>query len=346
MVALLGLHVDDLLSCALPGYEAALTKVEERFTWGSPWTSEDFTFVGRRIKQWPEGYITVDQASYVEEVPATRVKLEDTELLSKYPELVTEFRSGIGSLQWLASTSRGDIASDVSLIQRPPSQLTVADLKEVNSVLKYVRATAGAYIRINHIPVDQILFVAYGDSGFANAPGNKSQGGLVIVATDKTAKSQERPASLLEWKSYRHQRILRSTLAAEAAALDRTYDHAHFLAMSFSEMCDAAFISTLHDRPLFEVLPVTDARSLWDSVHRLTTSFQEKRVELDVAALRQTCRSLRWVPSEQQLADALTKRSRPLRDSFREWMSNPTVKLTDSKTPADQLDSKANEAWR
>ena len=69
-------------------------------------------------------------------------------------------------------------------------------------------------------------------------------------------------------------------------------------------------------------------------------------MELDVAALRQTCRSLRWVPSEQQLADALTKRSRPLRDSFREWMSNPTVKLTDSKTPADLLDSKANEARR
>ncbi|CAE7570315.1 GIP, partial [Symbiodinium necroappetens] len=258
VVAILGLHVDDLLSCALPGYEEVLNKVEARFTWGSPWTSEDFTFVGRRIKQWPDGSITVDQASYVEEVPSTKVKLDDAEFLSKYPELVTEFRSGIGSLQWLASTTRGDIASDVSLIQRPPSQLTVADLKEVNAVLRYVRATAGASIKITPIAVEELIFIAYGDSGFANAPGSKSQGGLVITATDKQAKVQERPASLLEWKSYRHQRILRSTLAAEAAALDRTHDHAHFLAMTFSEMCDAAFISTLNDRPLFEVIPVTD----------------------------------------------------------------------------------------
>ncbi|CAE7226683.1 unnamed protein product [Symbiodinium sp. CCMP2592] len=346
VVALLGLHVDDLLSCALPGYEEVLNRVESKFTWGSPWTSGDFTFVGRHIKQWPDGSITVDQASYVEEVPATRVKLDDAELLSQHPELVTEFRSGIGSLQWLASTSRGDIASDVSLLQKPPTQLTVADLKEVNAVLRYVRATASACIKITPIDVDQLIFVAYGDSGFANAPGNKSQGGLVIVATDRVAKNQETSASLLEWKSYRHQRVLRSTLAAEAAALDRTHDHAHFLAMTFSEMCDATFISTLNDRPLFEVIPVTDARSLWDSVHRLTTSFQEKRVELDVAALRQTCKGLRWVPSEQQLADALTKRSRALRDSFREWMSNPVVKLKDSKTPADLLGTSANAAWR
>ena len=93
-------------------------------------------------------------------------------------------------------------------------------------------------------------------------PVNKSQGGLVIAATDKAALKHERPASLLEWKSYRHQRVLRSTLAAEAAALDRTHDTAHFLAMVFSEMCDASFVATLNDRPLYEVIPVTDARSL------------------------------------------------------------------------------------
>ena len=71
--------------------------------------------------------------------------------------------------------------------------------------------------------------------------------------------------------------------------------------MTFSEMCEASLLSTMNEHPLFEVIPVTDARSLWDSVHRLTTSFQKKRVELDVAAWRQTCKGLTWVPSEQQL---------------------------------------------
>ena len=70
-------------------------------------------------------------------------------------------------------------------------------------------------------------------------------------------------------------------------------------------------------------------------------------MELDVAALRQTCRGLRWVPSEQQRADAMTKRSRALRDSFREWMGRPVVRLTDSKSPADVgSGQEANQAWR
>ena len=58
VVELSELHVDYLLlSCCLPGYEEALNQVEARFTWGSPWVKEDFTFVGRRIKQWPDGSI-------------------------------------------------------------------------------------------------------------------------------------------------------------------------------------------------------------------------------------------------------------------------------------------------
>ena len=57
------------------------------------------------------------------------------------------------------------------------------------------------------------------------------------------------------------------------------------MALAFSEMVDQSFASTMNERALFKVVPVTDARSLWDAVHRLSTSFAEKRVEIDVAAL-------------------------------------------------------------
>ena len=96
-------------------------------------------------------------------------------------------------------------------------------------------------------------------------------------------------------------------------------------------------IATMCERPIFEVIPVTDARSLWDAVHRLSTNFQEKRVEIDVAALRQQCRNLRWVPTEQEHADALTKRDRSLRDRFRDWMANPMVTLVESKSAMDMV---------
>ena len=345
--AVLGVHVDDMILAAKEGYHYQLEEVQASFTWGRQWESKDFVFVGRHIKQHPDGSLTVDQASYVAEVPITKVSLAPDEKLSDHPELNTEFRSGIGSLQWMAGTTRGDISADVSLLQKPPSQLTVADLLEVNSVLRYVRATNDAFYKIVPLDPQDMILIAYGDSGWANAPGGKSQGGLVVAATSKAALTSSQPASLLECKSYRHQRVLRSTLAAEAASLDRAEDYGNFLATLMSELFDGEYVATARDVPLLEVVPVTDARSLWDAVHRLSTNFQEKRVEINIAALRQQCRGLRWVPTEQQIADGLTKRSRSLRDSFRQWMSDPWITLVESRSPEDVMEpTAANAAWR
>ena len=222
----------------------------------------------------------------------------------------------------------------------------MADLVEVNRLLKYVKATPTAFVRINPIKLEDAVFVAYGDSGWANAPNNKSQGGYVIVLTNKAVLDQPQEASLLQWKSYRHQRVLRSTLAAEACSLDRAQDSANFLACVFTEMTDASY-RAVQGVPGYEVIPITDARSLWDSVHRSSTVFSEKRVEIDVAGLRQTCRNLRWVPTEKQWADAMTKMSSKLRDTFRTWMQNPVVTLVESRS-AEDIDSLAapNVSWR
>ena len=342
VTAVLGIHVDDIICCCLNGYEHHLEVVKQSFEWGSEWEKDDFVFTGRRLRRMEDGSFRIDQEHYVADVQLTRIKHADEELLSDHPELITEFRSGIGSLQWLAGTTRGDLAADVSLLQKPPRELTVGDLKEINRVLKYVRATAEAYFTVNPIPLSELIFVAYGDSGWANAPGNKSQGGLVVLATTKQCLETPQRASMLEWKSYRHQRVLRSTLAAEAASLDRAFDVGNFLACTFSEMTSGGYKATTAT-PMYEVIPVTDARSLWDAIHRLSTTFQEKRVEIDVAALRQSCRGLRWVPTEQQRADALTKRSHSLRDSFRKWAQAPVVVLTDSRSAEHDIDS---AAWK
>ena len=344
VVALLGLHVDDIIICCLPGYERLLDEVKASFTWGSEWEVNDFIFVGRHVQKQPDGGFTLDQTHYVSDISRTKITMSPEEKLSEHPELITEFRSGIGSLQWLSGTTRGDLASSVSLLQKAHGELKVADLVEINTILKYVRATATAHIKINPIDPHSAMFVAYGDSGWANAPGGKSQGGLVIVMTDRQALHEERPASMIEWKSFRHQRVLRSTLAAEAASLDRAQDTGNFVGCVFTEMIDPEYLATKGVSGI-EVVPITDARSLWDAVHRLSTSFAEKRVEIDVAGLRQTCRNLRWVPTELQWADCMTKINGKLRDRFKDWMASPVVTLVESKSAADMAEGD-NGAWR
>ena len=238
------------------------------------------------------------------------------------------------------------IAADTSLLQQPPGELTVADLIEVNGVLRYVRATQDAFHKVIPIDFDDMLLIAYGDSAWANAPGGKSQGGLIVAATSKKVLQTPQQASVLEWASYRHQRVLRSTLAAEAASLDKAEDYGNFIATMLSEMVDGRYSATLREVPIFEMVLVADARSLWDAIHRLSTTFAEKRVEISIASLRQQCRALRWVPTEQQLADGLTKRSRQLKDALRKWMADPWITLVDSRSPMDIDPQGANAAWR
>ena len=90
-------------------------------------------------------------------------------------DAMSEFRSAIGSLQWMAGTTRPDLAADTSLLQRAHNDLTHGDLQEANAILKYAKATADSHITIRPIPLDSLILVAYGDSAFANAPGGKSQ---------------------------------------------------------------------------------------------------------------------------------------------------------------------------
>ena len=177
-----------------------------------------------------------------------------------------------------------------------------------------MKATADSGICIKPVDPLDLILIAFGDSGFGNAPNNKSQGGLVIVATTSEALKNPTPCSVLEWKSDRHQRMLRSTLAA--ASLGRSEDAANFLGSMLAETLDANFTAAGSGRSPIRVYPVTDARSLFDALHRISTTFMERRVEIDVAALRENCRNLKWVPSEAMKADCLTKRSPQLRDGF------------------------------
>eukprot|EP00435_Cladocopium_sp_Y103_P047624 s257_g14.t1 len=323
-----------------------LDEIKQSFSWGSEWERDDFIFVGRRSRRQEDGGSTLDQVHYISDIMKTKVTMSPEEPLHKHPELVTEFQSGIGYLQWLAGTTWGDLSSSFSLLQKKHSDLKVADLIEINRVLRYVKATSTAFAQVNPIPIEDAVFVAYGGSGFANAPNNKSQGGYLTNFSSKKTLDGSSKASLLDWKSYHHQRMLRSTLAAEASSLDRAQDldTGNFMGCMFSDMLDPTYRATC-GMPAMEIIPITDARSLFDAVRRLSTNFAEKRVEIDVAGLRSTCRNLRWVPCELQHADAMTKMSTKLRDSFRQWMSAPTVTLAESRSTAEIYGS-ANKPWR
>ena len=141
--------------------------------------------------------------------------------------------------------------------------------------MRYIKATASSFIVMKPMDTEKMVIVTYGDAAFANAPGNKSQGGSVTVACREDSLHGEADASLLDWKS-----------------------GANFVGAFVGELFLPCYVASHSGKSPFPIWPVTDARSLYDAIHRLATSFAEKRVEIDVAALRQCCRSLRWVPTK------------------------------------------------
>lgn len=126
--------------------------------------------------------------------------------LSQDTELVTDYQSGIGSLQWDAGMPRSDIAADVSLLQGSFEKVTVKDLAEVNRCVRYLRATMAANITTRRLNPESLIIASYSDASWANAPGLRSQVGLLVI-------NGESVSSILEWKSHRLRRVSAHTFS-------------------------------------------------------------------------------------------------------------------------------------
>ena len=236
-----------------------------------------------------------------------------------------EYRSCAGCLQWLSSNSRPDLAAGTSLMQKGSTE--VSNLKEMYSLIRYARETALVGITIKPVPLYEILVCAYGDSSWANAAGLRSQTGYIVLVTSREALYGREPASIMDWGSNRTNRVVRSTLAAEAAAADKAIDRAVYVSYMFDE--------AIYRRPAtlrqstVPVIAITDCRSLFDAVQQMTPSLEEKRTILDITSIREhiAANNFRWVPSAGQHADGLTKLDRSLMQRLTALMQSPYVRL-------------------
>ena len=82
------------------------------------------------------------------------------------------------------------------------------------------------------------------------------------------------------------------------------------------------------------IIMISDCKSLFDAVQQMTPSLTEKRTIIDVQAIKQALQtgSFRWVPTDMQHADGLTKNDPRLRETLAQLMMNMSVTLRDTKT--------------
>ena len=212
------------------------------------------------------------------------------------PTKPKELVSVRAALQYIAGCTRPDLCSPTQLPSRAVSEQTLEVYKELNTIIDRARETSD--VGLNFVPLDPnfLSMVLSTDASFANADKCTSQIGFVTCLDDG-----ENRANIIHYGSQRCRRVTRGVMAAELLSLSYGFDQA-FVAKHMAE--------ELFGRE-FKLHALIDSRTVFNTITKSGPTL-EKRLQIDAYALRQSHHkgelySLAWIPSDQNIADALTK---------------------------------------
>ena len=323
IVGMLCTHVDDLLWACLPEGEPHAQRVLDSFDMGKI-EKAPFRYCGKEVEQDSDGTIRVTCRNNTEKVEPIRIAAGRKPGDACTEGEISQLRSVVGSLAWIARECRPDIAYRTSRLQSRCAKAMIHDLRECNRVVDYLLETSGQGLTFTPNCInwaEPISVITITDASFANeedivegrlAPHRSQRGRLHFLSNRQFADGgMEAPAHLIGFGSTLIKRVCRATLQAETYALQHGVEEGYRLRAILAEMHGNA------DHESFCAhLWLSDCQSL---VQHLTshvgTKVQDKRLSIEMEALRQSLESpheiLRWIDTSAMLADALTKAMKP-----------------------------------
>jgi hypothetical protein len=200
------------------------------------------------------------------------------------------------SIQYIAACSRPDLSSCSQLLSTKVINPDTQTIKELTKIVSWCHESADLGLRFVQLDKDSVRIALFADASFANSDSYGSQIAFVVCLVD-----EQNRANIVHYGSQKCRRVVRSVMAAELHALVYGFDHAFM-------------VKTISEEILGRVVHIDayiDSRTVFNTVARLGSTL-EKRLQIDIHALRQShhrgeLRSLSWIPSHQNVADALTK---------------------------------------
>ena len=299
---ILGVHVDDFLFCGDDEFKSKVVhKFKERITVGDM-QLRGFSFVGWEVHQKENGDITISQENYVKQIREVKVTdlrgVEKTKILGSDKQTV--FRSGVGSLNWLANNTRPDLAFEVMELSTRFGKATVDDLRRVARCIKKSKEL-DVKVKFSKLgDLEKAVILVYGDGAHGNLwDGVSSTEGKLVLAVGEKGK-----CCPLTWASNKIDRVVRSPLAAETVAFTDAVDEGGFCRALMEEVLGL-------QKGDMDLVVVTDSNSLHEALGT-TGNIKDRRSRIDIVALRQCSEkgefTLAWQPRTEMLADPLTKR--------------------------------------
>ena len=184
-------------------------------------------------------------------------------------------------------------------------------------MLKFAKLNADVALCYERIcDVQDLRLVTMVDAAFGIRRDGSSQGGYLTMLTSKDVfDGTEGAYHIIDWRSSKLPRVARSSLGAEAQSASQACDNMDFVCRFYQHLLEPnePLANILHKpSPLGSTL-VTDAKALYDSYYResLSSGLTDKRTGLEIKVLREGLESLggrlKWISSERQYADSLTK---------------------------------------
>lgn len=220
-----------------------------------------------------------------------------------------------GSLNWLASQSRPDLAVQTSLSQQAFPNPCIRNLRDANNAVKRARQHKDLQIIFQSIPPKELTLCCHSDAAWANI-GEPTQAGYIIAFVNKSINTgSESPWVPVVWKSYRLPRAVSSTLGGESQAMGTATGTVEWLSLMLAEALDGPFDPRASREVMSARPPVlaTDCKSLFDHLVSPSspTSIDDRRTSIDVVIIRESLKALqgniRWLPTDRMIADGLTK---------------------------------------
>ena len=367
LCGLLGLHVDDLLGggdSSNKSYQKFITALKENFQFRSWEEEKSVEYCGAKIERISSSHYEISHKTYLE-----KQKPISCESLSKHKPDTNEIsakertllRGLIGALQWPATQSSPHLQAMVSGMAGSVNSATVGTLKEANKALRFAKQHSDVTLQYKRLgDPSELTFMTYCDAAFASRADLSSQGGYLVMMVNKDVTTgQEGSYQLIDWRSWKLPRVARSSLAAESQAASEAAD-AMLYASTFWKLMWAPNLPL--DDPMTPKLKnnpclVTDAKALYDLLIRQdlqSSGGADKRTTIEVLVtkdkLRCAAATVKWLSSELQFADGMTKSSaamllaQRLRTHMTRIKPDPNFVAAKKKTPEQRKASQEQYA--
>ena len=318
-------HVDDFLFSGCednPQWRHIIEQIKLQFKWGD-WEQDSFTQCGVQIQRQGKSF-HLSQRHYLDGVPEIPVnssrRKNPSESTTSWEK--SQLRALLGAMSWYAQQVGPHVSADVGLLLSEVNSSTVSTLIRANTLLSNTKARKAHHMIIHHFPDSTSLgLYAWVDASSQNRVcGGSTEGLFIGMAPLSLLQGEVCAVSPMLWHSHKIDRVCRSPGAAETqAAVTQAAvngeDHLYYLRYQWSEMLHGPVDTKAPDEAVKKVVGcvISDSRNVYDKLQTEVVAIKgaEKRSNIELLSLKEaqhrTQVQVRWVHSEAQLGNALTK---------------------------------------